>query len=567
METLTKQVSRARRRLTLQQFLTLLCWCWFAALVVASGVIVADWYWSLKPLAALGATGSGGWVSAAGAEQVEPLVYVGLGLVAGLLAAAVWTAVRRTPPMVAAIEIDRRFGLKERVSSALSLGPQDIDSEAGAAVLADAERRVRNLHVPEKFSVRLNRWSWLPILPALLAAGLVLFLPDINTHKADANNVDKVAARKAVQKKAEQIKKSFQDRREEAEKKGLKELEDLFKEFERGLKNEFDRTTETDKKEAVVKLNNLAEDLKKRRDQLEPSESLKEQLSQQLKGLNEGPADKLSEALKEGDLKKALDEINKLKNQLASDKLSPEDRQKLAEQLNQMKEKLDKAAQAYQQQKESLKRQIDQAKKAGDKQTAQKLQQQLDKLQQQEQQMQQMQQMSQQLGQCAQCMQEGKMGEAMAGLEAMKGELEELQQQLDELKMLDEALDELADAKDAMLNDQFGSQAQGQGDGERDQPGDGLGRGRGIGYRPESATDGNKFIDSNVKTKPNPKGSAVVVGEVDGPNIKGNVREEIKAAVQASRSEETDPLTGQRLPRGYTEHAKEYFNLLREGKK
>ncbi len=59
----------------------------------------------------------------------------------------------------------------------------------------------------------------------------------------------------------------------------------------------------------------------------------------------------------------------------------------------------------------------------------------------------------------------------------------------------------------------------------------------------------------------------MVIGEVDGPNLKGEVREEIKAQLEAARVESSDPLTGQRLPNGYVEHTKRYFDSLRKGKR
>ena len=97
MDTLERQVRRARRRLAAERFLNVLGWCWFAALLAALVAILADKFWPL---------GVESWAWVAGA----------LGL--GLLAAAVWTLLIRGGMLEAAIEIDHRFALKERVSSA-----------------------------------------------------------------------------------------------------------------------------------------------------------------------------------------------------------------------------------------------------------------------------------------------------------------------------------------------------------------------------------------------------------------------------------------------------------------
>jgi hypothetical protein len=45
------------------------------------------------------------------------------------------------------------------------------------------------------------------------------------------------------------------------------------------------------------------------------------------------------------------------------------------------------------------------------------------------------------------------------------------------------------------------------------------------------------------------------------------VQQEIKAEFESARSEQADPLTGQRLPHEYRDHAKKYFDSLRQGQK
>ena len=131
MDTLQRQVRRARRRLAAERFLDVLGWCWFAALLAALVLIAADKFWPL---------GVEAWAWAAGA----------LGL--GLLAAVVWTLLVRGSLLEAAIEIDRRFALKERVSSALSAdaGRSPDGGGRGAAgrrpAPGRADRRGRAVH-------------------------------------------------------------------------------------------------------------------------------------------------------------------------------------------------------------------------------------------------------------------------------------------------------------------------------------------------------------------------------------------------------------------------------------
>ena len=73
------------------------------------------------------------------------------------------------------------------------------------------------------------------------------------------------------------------------------------------------------------------------------------------------------------------------------------------------------------------------------------------------------------------------------------------------------------------------------------------------------------MYDSRVNQKVG-RGSATVVGMVEGPNVKGNVQQQIQEQVESAQHGSTDPLTGRRIPRKLGEHAKEYFDGLREGK-
>jgi hypothetical protein len=107
MTALEKEVRRARRRLFLQSLAAKLAWCWFAALLVASGAIAAGKYYAPLNQQAWAA----GWLIGAAAI--------------GLLGAVAWSLFRPASMSTAAVEIDRRLALKERVSSALALSPRE----------------------------------------------------------------------------------------------------------------------------------------------------------------------------------------------------------------------------------------------------------------------------------------------------------------------------------------------------------------------------------------------------------------------------------------------------------
>src|SRR5207253_429681 len=121
----------------------------------------------------------------------------------------------------------------------------------------------------------------------------------------------------------------------EAEEKGLKEAEVMFKKLEEGL-DKLQSKDNVDKKNALIKINDLTKDLEKRREQLGGADEMRKQF-EQMKNVERGPADKVAKAIKEGDFKQALEEMKKLKEQLEKGELNQEQKEKLAEQLDQMK--------------------------------------------------------------------------------------------------------------------------------------------------------------------------------------------------------------------------------------
>src|SRR5262249_23299996 len=143
---------------------------------------------------------------------------------------------------------------------------------------------------------------------------------------------------------------------------------------------------EDDRRQAMVKLNDLNKELEKRREELRGGERLRDQL-EQLKNLTKGPADKLADALKNGDLKQAAKELQALKDQLQNGKLDDKAKEQLAKQLDNMQEKLKAAADKQKKLEEDLKQQIAEKRAAGKTKEADELEKQLAKLAQQNPQM------------------------------------------------------------------------------------------------------------------------------------------------------------------------------------
>ena len=182
MTELQKQVQRAQRRINFQSFLTALVWSLAICLGIAAIAIGASkiWHINVDP------------------QQWQMGWLIG-GFVAGLLGAAGWSYYKRNSMVEAAIEIDRRFGLKERVSSSLALSPEEAESEVGRALISDAAKRVERVDVREQFGFNANRWALLPFATAALAIALV-FLPSATPNASNQAEAKTISAKKQVKK-------------------------------------------------------------------------------------------------------------------------------------------------------------------------------------------------------------------------------------------------------------------------------------------------------------------------------------------------------------------------------
>jgi hypothetical protein len=455
------------------------------------------------------------------------------------------------------------------VSSCLALDADELETEAGQALMQDAIRRVSQVDLGEQFGVRANRWALLPAATAALAFGLTL-LSDAQPDPSTTAQAATVEVEKRVLNSADNLKKQMVERQKKAFEQGLEDATELFKKLETGV-DSLSKTEKVDRQQALVKLNDLARDVQQRQQQLVDRDELRKQLNS-LKDIKQGPADRMAKSIKDGDFKTALDELKSLQEKLASDSLSDQEKEELRQQLAQMKDKMQQIAQAHDTAKQQLQKQIEQKLAAGDRQAAADLQRKLDQLGMRDSQMQQLDKLAQQLGQAAQALETGQMQQAAQSLGQMASDIEAMQQALSEMEMLEDALDQIAMAKEAMgcksCNGMGCSDCQGNGSGMGNNGdsmgGMGLGEGQGRGDRPEEET-GTGFYDSQVRTKPG-QGKAIATGIAFGPNKSGEAFEEIKAEIEAGRRSEDDPLTGQRLPRPQRELTREYFDAFRDGR-
>lgn len=552
MNRIESQVRAARRRLILGRFGQALCVTLFAALVVSTIAVAV-------PALRFMEIDYDTWVTS----------WIGGSVLAAVIAAAAYALMTAPSIDSVATEVDKRFGLKERLSSSLTLEDLDRESDFGVALVADAEKRAAQLEISDRFQIKPSKLGWLPIsLVPVLAVVLLLVEPAKPSDASSTQKVDALEA-KQVQTVAAQLKKRIAQQKRKADAEGLKESQELFERMEADLKKITERK-DLSRKDAMIAMNDLKKQLEERREQLGSSEQMRRALSQ-MQGLESGPGEKVAKSIEKGNFGEAKEMAKQLAAKMRDGKLSEQEKEQLKEQVRKMKEALEKAVEEHEQKKQELQRQIEEARKNGDGAKASQLQQELNKMNQKSSQMQQMQQMAESLNNAAKAMEQGDSAAAANAMEQMADQLGEMQQEMSELEDLESALDQLSQSKNQMRCQNCGGggcqQCQGngfgQGFGDGMGDGNGLGKGSGFGDRPELENDTNTYetqVRGEVK-----RGKAIIAGFADGANRKGITREAVKAAVQSELSKESDPTENATLPRTEREHAQQYFDRLREG--
>jgi hypothetical protein len=411
---------------------------------------------------------------------------------------------------------------------------------------------------------------------------------------------------KPIEIAVEVAKKSLEERAKQLEEQGLKEaaadLQTLAKKFDTLPAGESDL-----KKDALLKLNDVRDELDKQRSALGNVEALKQNLAK-LSEVSQGPADKLNKAMTEGDFNEAKKLVEELAKKLKSGELNEQERKQLAEQLQKMAEVADKLAKEHEQAKRDLQEQIRQAQAEGDLKKAADLQKKLEKREAVDRQMEQLKKAAENLQKAGKAVepkpnksqqtakgqpnqgepgkqgdeQKQNSGEPQSGQSKEGEESGDSQQQMQEAQ---KALEDLAEQIEQMeIDDQMQQQLQ---DLEQElqeckdgingcpNPGDKpggkdlkkgdfkKGEGRGHGEREQQEGETGEY-KSKVKGAIQ-KGETVKTGDADGNNLPGSSAAEARELIKSEMSRQSDPLEDQQLPRSQREQAKEYFEKLRGG--
>lgn len=552
-DTVDRRIAQARRRVMGGRFGRTLAVGWFVGGIVAAMAMAAGSFWDLPVETEVWQTG---WITAA---VLLPMV------VAAIIAFATAPSVEQT-----AQELDARFGLQQRLSSSILLPAADRDTAFGRALIRDANDRAAAIDVADQYDCRPSRVAWLPVaVVPVLAIVLLVAEPVARTDAAATSKSDPVEVQQ-IQTVAKRLKKQIAAQKRTADEKGLEEAAEMFERMEAKL-DRLAARKDIDRKAAMIEINDLKQQLQRRRSELGGSQEMRKMMSR-LGNIGSGPADKVARAIAKGDFGKAEKTIRQLAGQMKDGSLSKEQKQQLQKQAEQMAKAVQKQVEDQNQKQKALQQQIDQAKRDGRSGEADRLQQQLNDVQQKQSQMDAMQKMAESLQSAADAMKQGDASEAAEAMEQMADQLGQMQSDMEQLEDLKSSLQDLSQAKQQMRCQNCGGQGcqncrggrspGGNGDGDSDSKAQGReGRGAGQGDRDEAEGDTNTYktqVRGDVK-----KGRTVVTGFADGPNRKGTTRQAVRAAIESAIQEAADPTESQNLPRVERDHAREYFDRLR----
>jgi DNA repair exonuclease SbcCD ATPase subunit len=280
------------------------------------------------------------------------------------------------------------------------------------------------------------------------------------------------------------------------------------------------------------------------KDQLKQLDRLTKQNSQ------DGPAKDLQKAMAQGNLEKAREEVERLSKKLRDNELNAKDKDQLARQLEQMKEKVEELNRQQKAKEEELKQLVKEAKESG--RDAEALERELKDLQKQGEKLKDLQDLAKQMEACKQCMQNGDAEGAADQLQQAANKLKELGASDKELQDVQERLQRMRDARESMCK---GCQGKNPGDG----PG---GEGIGSGKRPDGKEEPYKSYDDKAKADFDPKGQIRIDNYVPGQAFKKPTRLEIEGEIQRASQDAPEAIERQRIPKAARDMARDYFRGL-----
>jgi len=579
---LSRQIQRVRRRLFFQ-----LCVNRVIVAVIAASAIFAGWYLA-RP-----------WLLG---HSVRPWMDWTVGVLAfGLsLATALVLAWRKMPDQVAAaLALDERFQLRERVTTSLTLTDNERVTSAGTALIADVGDRIGTLPVGSKFPVRFG-WQSLLVPAAAVALALLMIFYDPAIPEVQGNQEKPIQIAAENIKEIEQKKQEFLNRPKSTDPTKLDRPKgDDIKRIEAQIEEILKKPATTDKeiKDRLSELSPLEEQLKQKEkeeaaklagfdEQMKKLDQLQKKRKEDGKS-EDGPGKDAKEALANNDTEKAKEEFDRLSKKLKQNEMTQKDKDELKKEMQQLKDDLQRLAREKDQEKkeqlEKKEKQLEDQLKNDrlDQETKKQLESELNKTKQEKKECengqckQESRELAEKLERAQQALDKGDTDEAATALKDAADQLERMQQQQQNKEDLDNELQRLNDVRESMAKAcekcQNGRDGQ-DGDaetltrktGEEGKEGKGKGKGgKGVGRRAENKTGSElKGADARERGKFNDKGTKIHVGTAEGKSVIGKAGASITGEIKQASQDAPDAIDVQRIPRGYKDSAKGYFKNI-----
>lgn len=542
VDLINRQISKARRLLWTQTILNIFAWCLIVAFSLCFIGLLVPKIWFL-PYSFVS------WIWLASSALAAAVVAVSIAMF------------YRPSAMHSAIEIDRRFGLRERISSAIQLNGDEKQSPVGEALLNDAATKAERIEVRDHFPIKTapqTPWVALPILSCIA----LFWVPDAEfpmLNKLPGASAERLTN---IKNQTKPILELIKKKRADAEEKGLQEAADEFKKIEDKLK-EFQKSENVDAKKMLSDFNEIKKEIERKKDAMGGSDSLKKALDN-MKNIDKGPAEKIADALKDGNFDKASDELEKMLNQMKSGNLNDEQKKQLAKQLDQMQKAVEKAQENEKAAIEDAKKELANAQNGGDLEKAAKLQKKIEQMEANAKKAKAMDAVKANMQKAQKAMQEGDEKAAQEALEGLKQNLDEMAGDEESMQELEEMMDDLQSAKNASACDACDGAGCGKchSDKKAKDSKNAKGEGKGAGDREENEHETKNF-DSQVRDQMR-KGETTFGGKVGGPNRKGVSKEDVRESILSSKPDDADAIENMSLPKAQRDQQRDYFNSIRD---
>ncbi len=266
-----------------------------------------------------------------------PVLHGTIGL-AALVVLSGLTAVflPRIALLEAAAAVDERAGWKERLSSALSL--PTVNHPMEIALVEDVRGRLKDRPVSEFFPFRAPRELRFSPFVAAAVAGAVFLMPSIDVFGLAKAAADRKKDRQEIAfalQKLEQRKKDPEKTERASDK-----VKDAVKKMD-VLAAEMSKNPPQERKDALAQVSNLADELKKMKEDLSKAQALAQQL-QKAASKEGADAGELGRLFREGKFGEAVQELAKMRNKMQEGKMTEAEREKLRQQMQALAEKLAK---------------------------------------------------------------------------------------------------------------------------------------------------------------------------------------------------------------------------------